>query len=347
MTRRRDGPDLCIVVGAGGVGKTTFAAGLGVAYARDGRDVLVMTFDPSERLKDALGVGDAARDASIRVPLEAKGILEASLLDAKRTFDRIVARYAPDEAARERIANNRFYRELRGSLAGILEYMAVERLFEVAEERRHDVVILDTPPARQAMDFLGAPRRIADFLDSGAIEIALKPWFDDRGRFRAGERFGPLGRGLERLLDRLVGIGLLRELAEFFHAFEPLYAGFRERAVRVEKLLRSPTTSFLLVTSPAPERVPDAMMFARKLREEGHRLRAVVANRVHPEVPGRAGDPGRDLVAWLGRRDRASLARLRGLLPSELPLIEAALCDAPPLGFDDLERLARNVADMT
>jgi anion-transporting ArsA/GET3 family ATPase len=345
MSRRPKRPELCIVVGAGGVGKTTFAAGLGVAYARDGRDVLVMTFDPSERLKDALGVGDAARDASIRVPLEAEGTLEASLLDAKRTFDRIVARYAPDEASRERITNNRFYRELRGSLAGILEYMAVERLFEVAEEGRHDVVILDTPPARQAMDFLGAPRRIADFLDSGAIEIALKPWFDERGRFRAGERFGLLGRGLERLLDRLVGIGLLRELAEFFHAFEPLYAGFRERAEKVEKLLRSPTTSFLLVTSPAPERLPDAMMFARTLGEEGHRLRAVVANRVHPEVGARPGGPGRELVAWLGRRDRASIARLRALLPPELPLIEAALCDEPPLGFDDLEGLARNVAD--
>lgn len=347
MSRRPRAIDLRIVVGAGGVGKTTFAAGLGVAYARDGRDVLVMTFDPSARLKDALGVGEAARDASIRVPLGAAGTLEASLLDAKRTFDRIVARHAPDEASRERIVGNRFYRELSGNLAGILEYMAVERLFEVAEERRHDVVILDTPPARQAMDFLGAPRRIADFLDSGAIDIALKPWFDERGRFRAGERFGLLGRGFERLLDRLVGIGLLRELSEFFRAFEPLYAGFRERATRVERLLGSPSTSFLLVTSAAPERVPDAMLFARKLGEHGHRLRAVVANRVHPEVPERPGGGGRELVAWLGRRDRGSLARLRALLPPEIPLIEAPLRDAPPLGFDDLEALARNVADAT
>jgi len=144
---------LLVVVGSGGVGKTTLAAALGLSAARAGRRTLVMTFDPSLRLKDALGVGERARDQEVPVRVDTPGRLDVSLLDARATFDRLVLEYSPDEAAARRILDNRFYRHLAGGLAGILEYMAVERLFEVTAARRYDRIILDTPPTRQALDF--------------------------------------------------------------------------------------------------------------------------------------------------------------------------------------------------
>ena len=155
---------LLLVVGAGGVGKTTLAAALGLTSAAEGTDTLVMTFDPSHRLKDALGVGEEAVDREVPVEVDTPGRLDVSLLNARRTFDELVSQYAPSEAAAERIFQNRFYHHLAGNLAGILEYMAVERLFEVSRSGRYQRIILDTPPTRQALDFLGAPDRMVEFL---------------------------------------------------------------------------------------------------------------------------------------------------------------------------------------
>jgi anion-transporting ArsA/GET3 family ATPase len=283
------------------------------------------------------------------------GRLDASLLDARRTFDRLVARYAPDDAARDRILGNRFYQHLSGSLGGILEYMAVERLFEVATSGRYEQVILDTPPTRQALDFLEAPRRIVDFLDSGALRVALKPWFDEEGRLKAAARWGGLGRRAERFLDEVVGLDLLRDMAEFFHAFAPLFAGFRERALAVEALLAAERTRFVLVSGPGEERIPDTLFFARRLEQAGYRLGPIVVNRVHPRfdpapraVARAAADPcrpdGGELLAWLGERDRRGLAELAALLPGRplvsLPLLVGEPTDLPALAAlgEDLER---------
>jgi anion-transporting ArsA/GET3 family ATPase len=335
---------LVVVVGSGGVGKTTLAAALALASARAGRDTLVMTFDPSLRLKDALGVGDEARDREIEVDAGTPGRLHASLLDARRTFDRLVTRYAPDDAAAERILNNRFYEHLAGNLAGVLEYMAVERLFEVAAAARHDLVVLDTPPTRQALDFLEAPQRIVSFLDSGAIQLALRPWFDERGHLRASSWVPFLGRSLESFLDRVAGLGLLRDMAEFFQAFGSLYEGFRERALEVQELLRSKETVFILVSGPGGERIPDTMFFARRLREAGYRLGPVVVNRVHPgsDRPRESddavspSDEARRLLHWLGERDRRGVAELRSLLPGH-PLCTVGLLPDAPTGLASLE----------
>ena len=334
-----------VVVGAGGVGKTTVAAALAVTAARRGDDTLVETFDPSQRLKDALGVGEGARDRAVRVALDAPGQLEASLLDAKGTFDRLVVRYAGDEAARRRILHNRFYRHLSGSLAGVLEYMAVERLFELAQEGRWGRVVLDTPPTAQALDFLDAPRRIVDFLDSGALRIALKPWFDEHGRLRPTRRLGVLGRGVEAFFDTVVGLDLLRDMAEFFQAFAPLFDGFRQRALAVEELLRRPETVFVLVASPAEERIPDTLFFARKLAERGLRLAAVVINRIHSPVPAqrRKVAPGwaeqRQLLAWLGERDARGVAALKALL-GRVPVVELPVLEEEPASLPALAGLA-------
>jgi anion-transporting ArsA/GET3 family ATPase len=341
---------LVVAVGAGGVGKTTLAAALGAASARAGRDTLVMTFDPSLRLKDALGVDLTASEREVRVDVGTRGRLEASLLDPRTTFDRLVARHAPDEATRRRILTNPFYRHLSGTLAGVLEYMAVERLFEVAAEGRYERVVLDTPPTRQALDFLEAPSRIVGFLDSGALRIALKPWFDERGRLRPTRRLGILGRGVEAFFDTLVGLDLLRDMAEFFQAFAPLYDGFRRRAVEVEKLLRAEQTTFVVVAGAAAERNPDTMFMARRLRESGYHLGLVVVNLIHPRpqetrAPGHGPlREGRELMGWLAERDARGVAELRSLLPRE-ELVEIPLL---PYGLSDLEgllRLARLLED--
>jgi anion-transporting ArsA/GET3 family ATPase len=344
---------LLVVVGAGGVGKTTLAAALGIQSAREGENTLVMTFDPSLRLKDALGVGEEARDSAVRVKLKARGRLDVALLDARVTFDRLVRRYAPDEAAAERIFSNRFYRDLAGNLAGILEYMAVERLFEVSAEGRYDRIILDTPPTRQALDFLEAPQRIVKFLDSGGVRLALKPWWEEGGGLaRMPARLAY--RGVEELVDRVIGVRLLREIAEFFRAFGPLYGGFRERAEEVQRLLQSPDTLFLLVSGPGEDRIPDTLFFARKLTEAGHRLGPIVVNQVHPRVTDSvrlAGAASADaalreglaLFAFLGERDHRGLSRLRGLLSPTEPLAAIPLQPVPPTDLADLAALGQEV----
>lgn len=344
---------LVIVIGSGGVGKTTLAAALGISSARRDHRTLVMTFDPSLRLKDALGVGEVAKDRPVEVPLGGGASLEASLLDPRQTFDQLVERYAPNEEAQRRILGNRFYNHLAGNLAGILEYMAVERLFEVAQEGRYDQIILDTPPTRQALDFLEAPERIVRFLESGALKIALKPWFDEEGRLKATSRWGFLGRRLEKFLDEIVGLDLLRDMAEFFQAFEPLYEGFRRRATRVGELLRSDETLFVLVSGPGEERIPDTLFFARKLRETGYRLGPLVVNRFHPTLPGMPGSvglpepgeavDGRNLFAWLAQRDARGLEHLQELVDDSQPLAALPLRAEEPVDLASLEAMGEQL----
>lgn len=338
-------PPLIIVVGAGGVGKTTLAASLGLLSAEQAEDTLVMTFDPSLRLKDALGVGDEAKSEEVEVT----GHLWASLLDAKQTFDQLVERYSPDERARDRILHNRYYNQLAGGLAGILEYMAVERLFEVSESGRFQRVVLDTPPTRQALDFLEAPTRIVGFLDSGALRLALRPWFDAKGQLRPTARLGRLGRRFESYLDEVVGLDLLREMVEFFQAFAPLFDGFRERAGQVEKLLRSSSTLFVLVAGPGEEKIPDALFFARRLRDTGYKLGPIVVNRMHPPVEGyqpsselAAGEAdGLDLFHWLGERDARGFQELGQLVGEDHPLVGLPLLEQEPSDIHTLRELAR------
>jgi anion-transporting ArsA/GET3 family ATPase len=341
---------LIIVVGSGGVGKTTLAASLGVLSAREGRDTLVMTFDPSLRLKQTLGVGEEAREREVPVDFDAPGKLHASLLDARRTFDQLITRYAPDDETRARILGNRFYQHLSGSLGGILEYMAVERLFEVAGDGRYAQVVLDTPPTRQALDFLEAPKRIVGFLESGALRVALKPWFDEDGRLRAASKWGLLGRRAERFLDEVVGMDLLRDMAEFFQAFGPLYEGFRQRALEVEGMLKSRRTLFVLVTGPGEERIPDTLFFARRLEEAGYNLGPIVVNRVHPrflvdgEVPSSTDSckpTGWELLSWAGERDRRGLVELAKLLSREQPLVDIPLQPDEPTDLPSLESLGK------
>ena len=368
---------LLIVVGSGGVGKTTLAAALGLRSAAGeqtpgkkttgkkttgkqttGKKTLVMTFDPSRRLKDALGIGNAGGNEEVAVE-GTGGKLFASLLDARETFDRLVDRYATDASERDRILSNSYYNHLAGHLGGILEYMAVERLYEVASSGRYERIILDTPPTAQAIDFLEAPARIVDFLDSGALKIALAPWFAPDGSLRPTSGLGFVGRGLEKFLDSIVGIRLLRDMSEFFRAFGPLFEGFSERARKTETLLAASGTQFLLVAGAGESRIPDTLFFARTLKEVGYRLGAVVVNRVHPDFadlldakssgasPGvlpssnvSLESDGAHLFRWLGERHRRGLDVLRSLLTDQ-PLAVLPLLGAEPADLRSLDAVGR------
>lgn len=334
---------LIVVVGAGGVGKTTLAAALALGAAKGGQRTLVMTFDPSLRLKDALGVGDSAKDEPIRVASHRQGSLDAALLDAKQTFDRLIRTYAPDAEAARRIFANRFYRDMAGGLSGILEYMAMERLFEMRASGRYDCIILDTPPTRQAMDFLQAPERMMNMVNNRAIRFAMDPFWDGKGGLNLAFRLA--ATGAMELSDRLIGRRFLLDVVEFIRAFAPLFEGFRHRAEEVRNLLQAEETRFLLVAGPGPDRVPDAMFFLRKLEETGHHLGPILVNQIHPDPGPRAGrDPGLDLLRFLADRDRRGLALLRSLFPGEQQIIPVALEPVPPGDLKTLGQLFDKVA---
>ena len=334
---------LTVVVGAGGAGKTTLAAALALGSAKRGLRTLVMTFDPSLRLKDALGVGEEAKDQPSRVATFGPGSLDAALLDAKRTFDRLIRTYAPDAASAKRIFANPFYRDLAGKLAGILEYMAMERLFEMRASGRYERIILDTPPTRQAMDFLQAPERMMNMVNNKAIKFAMDPFWDGKGGLNLGFRIAAMGA--MELSDRLVGRRFLRDVVEFIRAFAPLFEGFRNRAEEVRNLLLAEETRFLLVAGPGPDRVPDAMFFLRKLKETGHHLGPILVNQIHPD-PGPKGrlDPGLALLRYMADRDRRGLALLRSLFPEDQEIIPVALEPVPPGDLHTLGQLFDQVA---
>ncbi|GIW72174.1 MAG: anion transporter [Planctomycetota bacterium] len=277
-----------VLVGAGGVGKTTVAAALALAAARRGRRVLVCTIDPARRLANALGL-DAF--GSEEVPIEAEtlaaagialppgGSLSAMMLDTKRTFDRLIERHAPDPQTRERILANPIYQRVSSQLAGSQEYMAMEKLYELHQSGRFDLVVLDTPPTRHALDFLQAPERLARFFDTSVVR-----WFAAPFRRDGSGRRGIAGRIAERVLAGLGGLfggELLQALAEFLAALETLWGGFRERARHVRALLgQHRTAAFIVVSSPARHAIAEAYYFYRELRAHRMPVAGFVANRV-------------------------------------------------------------------
>lgn len=303
---------LVVCAGAGGVGKTTISAAVALRLAAAGARTVVVTIDPARRLASALGMTGLSDEAR-RVPAAdalpgGAGELWALQLDAKATFDRLVARYAADEAARDRILDNRIYRHLSGAVAGAQEYMAVERLHELVEEGRFERIVLDTPPAANALDFLDAPERITRFIEGRALRLLVRPGMAATG---LGWRILHAGSGtVLSLLERLTGAQLLRDVGEFLAGFEGMYQGFADRAREVRELLLSDRAGFLVVTAPEADPLTQAVALAERLGVEGFPLAGVVLNRVHALPPG---GPAReaDLVARLaaaGAADPAALA---------------------------------------
>jgi anion-transporting ArsA/GET3 family ATPase len=277
-----DGKDICICAGSGGVGKTTTSAAIAVGMAARGLKVCVLTIDPAKRLADSLGLKQLGNEAKQVNPalfeqqgVEIKGELWAMMLDAKATFDELVARQAPDEEARDRVLNNRIYQQISSALAGSQEYMAMEKLFELHSEGQFDLLVLDTPPTRNALDFLDAPKRLTQFIEGRSLRVFMKP---------TGLAAKVAGRGASVALSvfkRIVGFDLLADLAEFFNAFSGMVDGFQARAKRVNSLLADPHTCFLVVCGPQGEPVDEAVYFHRKLVEAKLPFGGVIVNKVH------------------------------------------------------------------
>ncbi|MHB8417062.1 MAG: ArsA family ATPase [Myxococcales bacterium] len=323
---------LQVCVGSGGVGKTTLAATLALAGAAEGKRTLVCTIDPARRLGSALGLGSLG-NVEAEVPPELlraaglvpKGRLFAMMLDLKRSWDDLIAAHARSAEQRDRIYANRYYQQLSSAVAGSQEYVAVEKLYELALERDYDQIVLDTPPTVHALDFLDAPKRVLDFLDNDAARWLLTP------ALTAGKvGLSILGFGGGRIvkgISRFTGLETLRELAEFMLSLSGMYEGFKERAARVKELLAGPDASFVLVTSPQPLTVGEALFFHEQLVKDSLHVGAVVANRVSPP----AGAP-----------PEAQLARALGPLPPDLALrLRAALADAETLWQNDQEQIER------
>ena len=280
------GKKVCICAGSGGVGKTTTSAAIAAGMAAEGKKVAVLTIDPAKRLADSLGLpelGNTERqvdpslfeDAGVE---EAGGELWAMMLDPKATFDEVVSRHAPDEETRERILSNRIYQQLSSALAGSQEYMAMEKLFEIWAEDRYDLLVLDTPPSRNALDFLDAPRRLTQFIEGRALQVFLRP---------TGFATKLLGGGTAMafsVLKRITGMDLLQDLSEFFQAFSSMVGGFQERAKRVNELLADDQTTFLVVCGPQGEPISEAVYFHRKLVEAELPFGGVIVNKVYYEL---------------------------------------------------------------
>lgn len=283
---------VCICAGSGGVGKTTTSAAIALGMAARGKRVCVLTIDPAKRLADSLGMEELGNEARRVAPelLAEQGIevteggeLWAMMLDAKATFDDLVARHAQDDASRDRVLANPIYQQISGALAGSQEYMAMEKLFELHSEGRFDLLVLDTPPTRNALDFLDAPRRLTQFIEGRSLRVFLKP---------TGFAAKVAGRGASvalAVLKRIVGFDLLADLSEFFSAFSGMVDGFRERAKRVNELLSAPGTTFLVVCGPQGEPIDEAVYFHRKLTEARLPFGGVIVNKVH--YPLEEADP--------------------------------------------------------
>ena len=356
-----EGKRICVCAGSGGVGKTTTSAAIALGMAAQGAKVAVVTIDPAKRLANALGVeklqNDPRRVAPERLStggLEVRGELWAMMLDPKRTFDELIERIAPDPARAEEIKANRVYAELSTAIAGSQEFTAIAKLYDLDQQHDFDLVVLDTPPSRNALEFLEAPRRLSSFFEGGALHALVRP---------TGMGMRVLGRGTTPLfgaLRRVTGVDLVSDLGTFFQLLGDMTSDFSARAAQVEQLLRAPTTAFLLVTSAEREPIDEAIWFHRTLQDGGLPFAGVVVNRVHhdllsgnepedvraeldrslpPELAERVAENFHDYHV-LARRDERNIARLAEALTDE-PLLLVPQLDGDVHDLDGLLRMHR------
>jgi anion-transporting ArsA/GET3 family ATPase len=356
-----DGKRVCICAGSGGVGKTTASAAIALGMAARGARVAVVTIDPANRLADALGIDHLDNELHQVVPgprgpadAEPEGELWAMMLDPKRTFDELIDRLAPDPERAGEIKANRVYRELSSAVSGSQEFTAMAKLYELDQEGSFDLLVLDTPPSRNALDFLEAPRRLNSFLEGRMMHALVRP---------TGLGVRMLGLGTAPLLAalrRVTGVDLVSDLGRFFQLLSGMTGDFSQRADGVQQLLHASTTSFLLVTSPEREPIDEAMWFRQTIEQEGFPLAGVVVNRVHHDLLGDSepGDVKRGLSRILGaelaqkvaanfrdyhllaRRDEHNIARLAQALDGQ-PLLLVPQLDQDVHDLEGLEAMRR------
>jgi anion-transporting ArsA/GET3 family ATPase len=330
-----DGKRVVICAGSGGVGKTTTSAALALGLAARGARVALVTIDPARRLADALGLDELGNEPSLVDParfaghgIEVDGELWAMMLDAKRTFDELIERLAPDERTRDEVLANRIYQELSSAVAGSQEFTAVAKLYDLVRGERFDVVVLDTPPSRNALDFLDAPDRLTNFFEGRALRAFLAP---------SGLAARVVGRGsgmVFGVLKRVTGVDLLRDVSTFLRTLGGLMDDFRERATAVKAILSDPATTFLVITSPEPAPVDEAVFFHAKLREARMPFGGLIVNRVQ------LGDD-------LGEDPHAVEAALVDRLGEELARkVAQTYAEAQALARRDAEAIERLVAEV-
>jgi anion-transporting ArsA/GET3 family ATPase len=301
------GKRVCVCGGSGGVGKTTTSAAIALGMAAQGAKVAVVTIDPAKRLANALGLQELENEPRRVEPerlADAPGTFEgelwAMMLDPKRTFDELIDRVAADPERAAEIKANRVYRELSTAVSGSQEFTAVAKLYELERDGDFDLLVLDTPPSRNALDFLDAPGRLTSFLEGTALKALIRP---------TGLGMRVLHRGAAPFLGalrRVTGVDLISDLATFFGLLGDMTEDFSRRAAQVERMLKAPTTAFVLVTSAQQAAIDEAIWFRRTLEEGGLPFAGVVVNRVHHDVLGDT-EP-ENLLAELGENLTAALA---------------------------------------
>ena len=323
--------------GPGGVGKTTVSASLAVGLATAGRRVCVITVDPARRLADALGLAEVS-NLPTKVPGERNGELWAVMLDSQGTFDDLVRRYSSSDEQAAKIRANRLYQNLSSSLGGTQEYMAMEKLYELTTSGAFDLVIVDTPPTRNALDLLDAPRRLTNLLENKIFRALLMP---TKAYLRV---LGVATQALLRTISVAAGAELVADAVAFFQAFAGMEDGFSERARAVKAVLEAEGTRYVVVTSPRPDAVAEARFFAQKLADAGTTVTAMVVNRIHPSFgpvevsPDPSLEPYLENLAHLERLATADRAAVAGLVAAiapapvgELPLMELDIADRSSL----------------
>jgi len=356
-----EGKRICVCAGSGGVGKTTTSAAVALGVAAEGAKVAVVTIDPAQRLANALGVEELPNEPHRVDPgrltaagLEVQGELWAMMLDPKRTFDELIERVAPDPGRAEEIKANRVYRELSSAVSGSQEFTAIAKLYDLDQEHEFDLLVLDTPPSRNALDFLEAPERLNSFLEGSTLKALARP---------AGRGLRVLGRGATPVLAalrRVTGVDLLTDVGTFFGLLGDMTGDFSLRAEQVEELLRADTTAFMLVTSAEREPIEEAIWFHRTLEHGGLPFAGVVVNRVHHDLldgsepedvrPALRRTLGADLAARvadnfrdyhvLARRDDVNVDRLANALGDE-PLLVVPQLDEDVHDLEGLLRMHR------
>ena len=354
-----------VCAGAGGVGKTTVAAALSLSAAGRGRRVLCLTIDPARRLADSLGLSlspgveaEVAPERLAEAGVPASGSLSVAMLDPKETFDDLVKRHASSPEVAEKILANQFYRHVSTSLAGTQSYMAMEKVLAVLKSGRYDLIVLDTPPTSEALDFLDAPERLVEALDSPAMR-----WLVQALQPSGGFSMRLLARGVAALLrtmGRVTGRGFLEDMAAFVGELNELFGGFKERASEVSRAFRAPDFGYLLVAAPSAPALDEARFFAERLRRSGLSADALVLNRVHAQVTpppaldalsallaerGVAVHPERLLKAQADEHARAGneapeIEKARRLFPGE-KLWTVPVMAGDVRGLADLAKVAR------
>ena len=287
-----------VTCGSGGVGKTTTAAAMAMLGAEAGRRTVVLTIDPARRLAQSMGLTELDNTPrEVKGAGDAAGNLFAMMLDMKRTFDDVVLEHSTPERA-EQIFANPFYQSLSSSFAGTQEYMAMEKLGQLVSANEWDLIVVDTPPSRSALDFLDAPNRLGRFLDGRMIRVLTAP---ARAGGKAYLKVVTVSVGvLARVFTRVLGGELLRDLSSFVSALESMFGGFRERAQHTYELLKAPGTAFVVVATPEPDALREASYFVERLSDERMPLAGLVVNRVHTvvaDLPAARAEAAADALA--------------------------------------------------